>query len=467
MPTNPSIPISFLNDHLYVTKDDFVPVVDSSSLTTYKSKIETLDKYFSTSGSSLVVYFTSRSISSSYSVDTNTASYVYPVSYFMTASWTQNVVWSTVVQTASLAYNSNTSSRLQGIGNSYENVFVVNTIAATTGSGYIAIVSKNNLTSSTSLPAVKANSVFFNKDYTPGTNGYGKLFFFEDNQTNTGKLVLEIGDEFSVVNGIGPDIETIARTNAGILFQTSEAGNLNGFNRTGSLLFIKPYDGRTYARIIEAQEFSSSITSIPTVGFYGTASYAINCSTSLVSAQTFPVGCIVGMARGTSSIATWATCSGEIYSTASYSALGLLTGKGFGETMSIATYSKPRDTIAPTALGEFTITASAGGSGLFKLIWNGTDIYFINGRTSNFVKISGLTDGTYTYNITDYGFTPTESINFTAKIGLNGPDTGSTFVTGSSNYRYPNMSQNTFVPTSSYFYTTSSLSPLTWMIQTG
>lgn len=462
-----SIPISLLNNNLYITKDDFLAVVDSSSLTTYKSKVEALNNYFNASGSVFFVFETSRSISTSYSVDANTASYVYPTLHDITSSWTQNVVWGSIVQTASLAYQALTASRLEGIGTSTENIFIVNTVAATTGSGYFAILSKNNLTSSITLPLVKANSIFFNKDYTPGTDGYGKLFFFEDNQTNTGKLVAEIGDSFSVVNGIGPDIETIARTNAGILFQTSEAGNLNGLNRTGSLLFVRPNNGKTYARILEAQEFSSSIATPNKSGFFGTASYALNVSVSLATAQTFPIGCIVGFASATPSIPTWHSCDGTIFDSSSYTDLAALTGRNFGETMSISTYSKPRDNIAPTSLGEFSITASAGGSGLFRIVWNGTTTYYINNRTANYIKISSLNNGTYTYQISDYGFTPSQSINFTATIGLNGPDTGSQFVTGSTNTRYPNLNFNVYSNTGSYFYTPFNITPLTWIIETG
>lgn len=464
-----SIPISLLNNNLYITKDDFLAVVDSSSLTTYKSKVEALNNYFNNSGSVFFVFETSSSISTSYSVDANTASYVYPGLYDITSSWAQNVVWGNVVKTASLSYQALTASRLEGIGSSYENIFIVNTVAATTGSGYFTVLSKNNLTSSLTLPAIKEKSVFFNKDYTPGVDGYGKLFFFEDNQTNTGKLVAEIGDVFSIVNGIGPDIETIARTNAGILFQTSEAGNLNGLNRTGSLLFIRPNNGRTYARILEAQEFSSSINTANKARFYGTASYALQVSLSLATAQTFPIGCIVGFASATPSIPTWATCSGNIYNDVSYPDLAALTGKNFGETMSIVTYSWPRKSTVFSHLGTYVITASAGGSGLYRIVWNGTTTYYVNNRTSNYVAITGLLNGNYTYEISDYGFTPSESINLAARIDLNTSDlgSGSTFITGSSNYRYPNLNFNVYSNTGSYFYTPFNITPLTWIIETG
>lgn len=462
-----SIPISSLNKNTYITKDDFLAVVDSSSLTTYKGKVETLNRYFNDSGSSFLVVNVSRSISTSYSVDANTSSYVYPALYDITSSWTQNVVPGTVVQTASLTYQALTASRLEGIGSSTENIFIVNTVAAPTGSGYIAILSKNNLTSSISLPLIKMSSVFFNKDYTPGTDGYGKIFFFEDNQTNRGKLVMEIGDEFSVVNGIGPDIETIARTNAGILFQTSEAGNVNTLNRTGSLLFTRPNNGKTYARILEAQEFSSSITTPNKAGFYGTASYALQVSLSLATAQTFPIGCIVGFAGATPNIPTWATCSGTTYNPISYPDLATVTGTNFGETMSISTYTKPRDNIGFTSLGEISITGSGGGSGLYRIVWNGTTTYYINNRTSNYVKITGLTNGTYTYEISDYGFTPSQSYTIIAPIGLNGLDTASIYITGSTNHRYPNLNFNVYSNTGSYFYTPFNITPLTWIIETG
>jgi len=456
-----SITISGLNELTYVTGDDFLAFVDSGSLTTFRVSVNTLKNYFASSGSVLSASFASQSISASYTVNADTASYLYPRLYLMTASWASNVDPTTVVGTASLAYNARTSSHLEGVGSSYENTFIVNTWLAPTGSAYIAIPRRVRMFSvAGNLTSVKSGSLFLNKDYVPGTNGYGKAYFFDDN-LQRGKFVFEVGDSYTAVNTIGPNIDAITSNSKGFLFQSNEAGNVNNLGRTGSLLFISG-SGRTYGRIFEAKEFSSSLTTTGQVGFYGTASYAIGADFSLGSANVIPTGMIVGFAASASQTPMgWLNCDGSVYNTSSYSNLTALIGTNYGPALTINRYivAETITTYHNAANGSVKITWVSGGSGLFSLAW-GASTYYINATTDTNVTISGLSGPVnYNYTFTDLGFTPVVAYPLVATVPYGGAASSTNLVLSAASYRLPRIS-------TSYFQTYTTLNPLIWIIKT-
>lgn len=455
-----SITISGLNEITYVTGDDFLVFVDSGSLTTFRVSVDSLKNFFATSGSVLSSSFSSASISASYTVNADTASYLYPRLYLMTSSWATNVDPLSVVGTASLAYNARTASRLEGIGSSYENTFIVNTVLAPTGSGYVSIPKRAMTSTAGNLPSVKASSLFLNKDYIPGTNGYGKTYFFDDN-LNRGKFVFEVGDSYTAVNTIGPNIDAFSLNGRGFLFQSNEAGNVNLLGRTGSLLFISS-SGRTYGRIFEAQEYSSSLTTTGQVGFYGTASYALVANYSLGAANVIPPGMIVAYA-GSTPPTGWLNCDGSVYNTSSYGQLTALIGTNYGPALTIRTSIKP-ETVSPyhnLADGYVTIAWLSGGSGIFSITW-GANTYYINSTTATSVTITGLSGPVnYNYTFTDYGFTPPVAYPLVATVPYTvggTPVTVTNIPLSVASYRVPRMSTN-------YFQTYATLNPLIWIIK--
>jgi hypothetical protein len=459
-----SIPISSLNELIYITADDYMPIVDSGSMTTFKTSVNTFKNYFALSGSVLSASWASASISASYALNADTASYLYPRLYEMTASWALNILWSSVVGTASLAYNARTASRLEGIGDSYERTLVINESLTTTGSGYIQIPRRTLATSTVgSMISLKSGSLFLNKDYQRsfGTNGYGKLYFL-DNGTFAGKLVFEVGDAYVPVDSFGPNIDAVSKVGKGFLFQSNEAGNLNNLQRTGSLLFISS-SGVTYGRTFEGYIFSSSIATTGPVSFYGTASYAISSSYSRTSGVNVPVGTIVGYA-GTVAPTGWLICDGNLYDPLIYVDLADLIGTNYGRglTISKASTVEHSSTYHDANDGTATITWVSGGSGNFSLKW-GVTTYYINGTTANFKKFTGLGGGYYSGQAVNYSFVWTDLGTVTAYTEsiavyyITPPVPTTNIALSATSYRIPNMTN--------YFLTYTTLNPFIWIIK--
>ena len=113
----PSIPISGLNTFSTITGSDFIPLVDSSSLTTYRSTIDALQLYLNTSGSSIPL-LASSSISSSYSTFAKFASSSFAATSAswasqsfasVSASWSSASISSSYSQTSSFSLTSSFS----------------------------------------------------------------------------------------------------------------------------------------------------------------------------------------------------------------------------------------------------------------------------------------------------------------------------------------------------------------------
>lgn len=460
-----SIPISGLNYNLYITRDDFIAIVDSASLTTFRMSVDSFDKYMASSGSVLSASWASRSIYTSYAVKADTASFMTPGLYMITASWSAQLMERAVAGTASLAINVKTASKLEGIGNSYEESLTINNGLTLSDPAYTTLPNRSSLTSSILLPSIKNDSLFFNRTYTiNGISGYGKLFFYNI-PNDKGKIVFEIGDAFANANNIGPDIDTISKNGRGILFQTDEAGSISGLNRTCSLVFVKD-NGKTYLRNVEAKIYSSSLVTTSQVGFYGTASYALNCDYSNTTNQVLPIGAIAayGAIPPDNKLEAWHVTDGTEFDNEEYPSLSSVISTSYGEPIRLQTYSIPQDTILPTvSKGTFIITCSMGGTGNYLLTWPTTpakNLYITPSSSVHGMRINNLNAGNYPYTVKDVGTNPVTTYSLTAIVALNGPNTASAFDLDVYKYKFPNISR-------SYFKTKSDLSHLTWLIQTG
>ena len=450
MSTN--IPVSQLNELVSVTKDDFISVVDSGSLTTFKVEVETVNDYFSTSGSVLSGSWATNSISVSYALNADTASYCYPDRvYEMTASW---AISSSYARTASLAVNSRTASRLEGIGDSYEERMIISSSVSVTGSGHISLLSKETLTSSITTDGVKEKSFFFSKDYTSaiqptGITGYGKTFQYLANS-----MVFDVGHDYVDFPG-GPDIAFIASSSKGMLFQSDEAGNSNNGDRIGPLLFISS-SGTTYGRTFEGYIFSSSIAIGGPVSFYGTASAASGSDYAINSPFPLPMASIVAFA-GTPTSSKWSDWQwsrGNTYNNLAYTDFATQVTNSFGHqaTVTESIFNSTR---------RVHIGVIAGSSGVLSILWNGTTTYYLNltATTTYNLSLSGLSNNyNYPYTITDYGWFPNVSMN--RNIATSASVFANQFLSytlGTEEYRLPSMN--------TYFRTYTTLTPLNWAIR--
>jgi hypothetical protein len=454
-----SIPISQLNETMYVTEDDMISIVDSGSITTFRATVKTVKDYFALSGSALSASWASASISASYAVNCDTASYMYPRVYDMTASWANNLVDGAVAGTASLAYHALTASRLEGIGSSYVERMSVSADVSITSSGHVSLRSRNQLTSSATTDSIKGQTLFFSKDYKAitqpaGITGYGKLFHFDDG-TQKQKMVFDVGHDY-VATPDGPDINFIAGNSQGILFQSDEAGNPNGLSRTSSLVFLSA-SGVTYGRTFEGYVYSSSIATTGPVSFYGTASCASGSDYALNSPFPLPMAAVVAFAgTPTSSVwVDWAWSRGETYNQIAYPPFAAQVGTSFGTqaTITESIFNNTR---------RISIGVTAGSSGILSVYWNNATTYYFNlvDYPYNIVISSLSNNHNYPYVITDYGWYPSVSVSRT--LCLSSSVFANAFLSytlGTNDYRVPNMNQ--------YFRTNTVLDPLNWAIRLG
>jgi hypothetical protein len=218
-----------------VTGDDFVPIVDSGSLTTYRVPITTINEWWDANGSasratnadtaSLAVS-SSNSVTSSYSFTTETASYAITSSNALTAS-----------NSISASYSLSSS---YGITSSYS-------LLATTAS--YAISSSNALTASNSLSSSYAitSSNAFTASYAltvPGSITLGIGFSVADlvisgSETIPGTVHMKCG-EIILHNAAG---STIRMSGSIITLNTSSATpGPGGYDDTFSLTKDSWYD---------------------------------------------------------------------------------------------------------------------------------------------------------------------------------------------------------------------------------
>ena len=464
-----TIPISGLNEKLTIKREDFIPVVESSSMTTFRMNLGNIDDtYFAVSGTVLSASWATASIwaisaswatASMWTISGSEASHSISASYAITAS------------SAIESWHAWTASKLEGVGNSWENdLLIYNSLGITgsTGGGYFDITARPSTTSSfITLPAIKLNSLFLNKEYAlASTLDYGKLYFMEDRR-NQAKMVFECGGYYVQPKQNGVNIDNYLSGAKGFLFQTNEAGNGSNLQRTASLMFISS-SGRVFSRAIEAQEFTSSLRSSATVGFVGTASWAMNAITSAY-AQTYPTPFITGMIMGwagASPPAGWLDCDGTLLNVGLYPALAAQIGTNYGASLNINQYIKP-ETDKPIYHsyndGEVKLWWNSGGSGIYSLYWAFTaHTYYINNASVlDFTGLDAAYPGgtNYSYTWTDTGVTPNLGTTFTAHVPYSTGGGTSVLNVYGGGIRLPHL-------TSTYFVTNYVISPLLWIIKT-
>lgn len=216
--------------------DDFLPIVDSGSMTTYRVMVNDLGNHFSSS------------------------------------------LFPDHAKSASFASSSLTASHLEEYGTSFANNFIVSSSLIMMDSSSLYISRRKTFFPVTGGVDLRdKNTIYFNKYSTDSaliSNDNARIFFTELVPDN-GTLVFELGDEGGVTES-DPNIEHFYQTGSGFLFCRADTQSIP--YQSQSLFFIDG-SGRTYGRSIFATMFSSSKT--VGTGFYGTASYALNSNYAL------------------------------------------------------------------------------------------------------------------------------------------------------------------------------------------
>lgn len=362
-----SVKISELNELFTITSDDFIPIVDSGSGTTYRVTFNTLNDWMAVYGSSsfavsashaVMADTASRAITSSYSFYAVSASRAQTASYYDVSGLVPN-------NAVSAAYAA-TASSLQGFGDSWEKNLEVKQTLSVSGSGWIAMPRKLSIISESILQ----NSVFFNQKYLdPWTlsNDWARIYYMEDN-LDAGRLVFELGDNL-VYHDPGDNflllptssyynMNSLSLTYPGFLWQTWDSFFTKD---TGSLMFLRA-DGRLFLRAATARSFTASVDG---VGFLGTSSWAMGVVGGPGAAIEAPVGAIMDYAgTGAPSDPNWALCDGSELSQAGYPALYALLGTTWG-TASPGNFKLPdlrkRMTIGAGTNGNYS--GSVGNTG--------------------------------------------------------------------------------------------------------
>jgi len=264
----PSVKISQLRDLPLISSDDFFPLVDSGSLTTYHADFNDVNAWLKLYGSA------------SWATSSISSSYARTSSFSISSSWAPAGAIQTTVLSASWASSSIsasfalTASNLKGFGTSSEQTMIISTSLVLAADAGMLLPRKSYILQS--QEGLAANSLFFNKNYgiesSVISNDFGRIFYIE-NPVDSGRLVIELGDNTDSTASMGPSIDVISRTNPGFLFSTQ---NINITAATSSLLFLRT-DGTLYGRVFEGREFSASFLA-NRVGFYGTASCAVTAS---------------------------------------------------------------------------------------------------------------------------------------------------------------------------------------------
>jgi microcystin-dependent protein len=137
-----SIPISGLNEMSIgqLTPDDFFPIVDSASLTTYRLPQHSLNTWFATSGSVLSASFSSASFSSSYAktasyastaswasyaVSSSEASHSFTASYAHSTDFATSASWASMSVSTSFTVSSSWANRAEEASSSFISAFAV------------------------------------------------------------------------------------------------------------------------------------------------------------------------------------------------------------------------------------------------------------------------------------------------------------------------------------------------------
>jgi len=274
-----SVKISELDRLLTITSDDFIPLVDSASYTTYRVTLDVLNDWMQTTASVLSSSYAlsaSYALSSSYALSASWADRAGSASYALTASYYD--LSGFAPDTSAFANTAKTASCLQGVGTSWEKNFQVSASLKVSSSAYMSLGRKRDVEGE----SITENSMFFHNEYgtEASSNDWARIYFAE-NVLDSGRMVFEHGDELDTQLPQGPNIDYHGINSPGFLWQTFQA---SGPYATGSLMFLKT-DGKLYVRAAEAREFSASFQEAK-VGFYGTASHAVTAAYADTSGGT-------------------------------------------------------------------------------------------------------------------------------------------------------------------------------------
>lgn len=267
-----SVKISELNELLVLTGSDYVAIVDSSSLTTFRTPVSSIGTWMSEFGSASHALWADNAISASYALTAsyaNSSSNAVSSSYAVTASYYDFGFDPNVAISSSYA---RTASVLQGFGTSWEeNLQISNSLRLQPDSEFI-IPRKTNLDWDN-----RTNCIWFNEvPFVPApgvSNDYSRISFIEES-LDIGHLRFDHGDNMDTLYPAGPNIDLKYVEKPGFGWFSME---FSGLQPTGSLMFLSTA-GELFVRKVEARDFTSSID--PGVGFYGTASYALKALTA-------------------------------------------------------------------------------------------------------------------------------------------------------------------------------------------
>ena len=255
------------------TGDDFFPVVDSASMTTYRTPLSSLNSWLGVYGTAS---WASGSRSASYA---NTSSFSVSSSWAPLASLQAHTISSSWASSSISASHSQTASSLQGYGNSWENSLTMSKMLYMAVSSSFIIPRKRIIRPDQGEPLTQ-NCLFLNSSYSSESisNDWGRIYYTEPT-LDVGRVVFEHGDnadgEYVNSSSAAYTIEYQYRNSPGFLFSTL---NTDTWFSTSSLLFLSTA-GKLYARGIEANDYTASVSvTNGAVGFYGTASYARTAS---------------------------------------------------------------------------------------------------------------------------------------------------------------------------------------------
>ena len=294
-----NVKISQLNDYtvIPITGSDFFPLVQSSSLTTYKISVNNVNAWLAQNGSAS---YSTNAVSASYVKSSSisnralTASYldfsIPQPSFPVSNSWSSASLSSSYAKTASYALfaagnsggtvnQSNTASNLNGIGTSTEQIFIVSSSFMPAVGARLLIPYHNE-----TYDYPYQNSIYFNRQFLLGqtqehgvsSNDYGVIHYTETT-VDRGRLVFSIGDNLDPTEPKGSDIDALKTNTSGFEWQQGGAPPLGP---TASIMFLSTA-GRLYTRTLDTRVASSSVSNA--VGFYGTASWAVSSSNALTA----------------------------------------------------------------------------------------------------------------------------------------------------------------------------------------
>lgn len=292
-----SVKISELNTLVLITSDDFIPIVDSGSGTTYRVTFNTLNDWMATYGSA------SHAEIADLAHDATSASYAVSASYASSASFATRALTASYYDltgfnsdTATSASYADTASVLHGRGTSWEQYLQISGTLILSASAYMGVPRKRDVQNE----SITENSIFFHHEYgEAGSDDWTRIYFSED-VTDAGRMVFEHGDNLDALIPAGPNIDFHGINSPGFLWQTFQN---DGPYATGSLMFLKT-DGNLYVRAVEARNFTSSLTI--GLGFQGTSSYALHAGTASVLIGAVPSTTMPWTMQGLDVKANWA-----------------------------------------------------------------------------------------------------------------------------------------------------------------